>query len=120
MVIGVGEGPAAADRHEPRVANLWKDHGGTSICDGATRPVQCVASGCSTRGADDLELSHSNQKEGRQATRRLSHPEQRLLTNSGPVEYGSSRSAVTAPVRALSDASRAVDTLADEVGVAGV
>src|SRR4051794_2549913 len=34
VVIGVGEGPAAADRHEPRVSNLRKDHDGTSICDG--------------------------------------------------------------------------------------
>src|SRR3954447_11952669 len=63
MVIGVGEGPAAADRHEPRVLNLWKDHGGTSICDGATRPGQCVASECSTR-AQMTSSYHTQIKEG--------------------------------------------------------
>ncbi|MCU1613863.1 MAG: hypothetical protein JWO98_1403 [Frankiales bacterium] len=34
VVIRVGEGPAAADRHEARVSNRWKDHGRTSICEG--------------------------------------------------------------------------------------
>ena len=32
MVVGVGEGPAAADRHEARVSDLWEDHGWHPFC----------------------------------------------------------------------------------------
>src|SRR5262249_45987712 len=31
-VIGIGEGPTAADRHEARVWDLREDHGGYSCC----------------------------------------------------------------------------------------
>ena len=27
VMIRIGEGPAAADRHETRVSDFWKDHG---------------------------------------------------------------------------------------------
>jgi hypothetical protein len=32
MVIPIGEGPTAADRHEARVPDLWEDHGWHSFC----------------------------------------------------------------------------------------
>ena len=32
VVIGIGEGPTAADRHEARVPDLWEDHGWHSLC----------------------------------------------------------------------------------------
>jgi hypothetical protein len=39
MVIRIGEGPTAADRHEARVPDLREDHGRHSFCGDLNRPA---------------------------------------------------------------------------------